>query len=121
VYAADVDGDGDIDVLSASDSGTAWYEQRLAGDANDDGVFNSSDLVLVFQAGKYEDGLARNAAFAEGDWNGNHEFDSADLVFALQFGHYEAAARAGKTDIAAAVDRLFANPDASRFRRTDNH
>ena len=35
VYAADLDGDGDPDVLSASDSGDhtiAWYENRIGDD-----------------------------------------------------------------------------------------
>ncbi|HEY5658494.1 MAG TPA: VCBS repeat-containing protein, partial [Myxococcota bacterium] len=31
VYAADLDGDGDLDVLSATNSEIAWYENRMAG------------------------------------------------------------------------------------------
>jgi hypothetical protein len=92
VAVADFDGDNDIDVLSASiyDDRITWYEnkQPLVGDVNDDGLFNSADLVVVFQAGKYEDGIARNTVFAEGDWNGDQEFDSAELVLAFQIGHF---------------------------------
>jgi hypothetical protein len=109
VYAADLDGDGDIDVLSASfqDGRIAWYENRLIGDANDDGVFNSSDLVQVFQAGEYEDGILRNSTYEEGDWNGDGEFDSSDLAMAFQTGLYEVQPQVNSTDLAAAVDWLF--------------
>ena len=51
-------------------------------------MFDSRDVVLAFQAGEYEDGIARNSTFAEGDWNGDREFDSMDLVLALQRGKY---------------------------------
>ena len=59
VITADVDGDGDLDVLSASryDHRIVWYENRSIGDSNNDGEFDSSDLVKVFQLGKYEDGI----------------------------------------------------------------
>ncbi|MCA9217940.1 MAG: VCBS repeat-containing protein [Planctomycetales bacterium] len=75
----DIDGDGDTDLAI----GSRWYEQRVAGDVNDDGVFDSSDLVAVFQSAKYEDAPYHNATFEEGDWNGDGDFDSADLVFAF--------------------------------------
>lgn len=61
---------------------------RIVGDANEDGVFDSSDLVQIFQAGEYEDEKPANSIYAEGDWNGDGEFDSSDLVFAFQFGRY---------------------------------
>lgn len=61
-------------------------ETALAGDANLDGVFDSSDLVTVFAAGKYE----RNepASWTEGDWNRDARFTSSDLVTALTSGCY---------------------------------
>ena len=60
------------------------------GDANMDGIFNSSDLVQVFQAGLYEtDALA---TWAQGDWNGDQRFGSGDLVAAFQDGAYTDAA-----------------------------
>ena len=59
------------------------------GDANLDRQFDSGDLVLVLQAGVYEDSVAMNATWEAGDWNGDGEFDSSDLVFALQDGGYE--------------------------------
>ena len=58
------------------------------GDANLDGEFNSSDLVNVFQVGKYETG--EMALWSEGDWNADERFDSSDFVVAFQDGGYEA-------------------------------
>ena len=44
---------------------------------------------MVFQAGKYEDGIPQNASWEEGDWNGDGDFDSLDMVFAFAAGLYE--------------------------------
>jgi hypothetical protein len=74
------------------------------GDSNGDGIFNSSDLIVVFQAGEYEDGVPQNSTFEEGDWNGDQEFDSGDLVLAFQAGTYVNAARpAARADIGSAL------------------
>ncbi len=62
------------------------------GDADLDGVFNSRDLVVVLQAGEYEDGVAGNSTWSEGDWNCDGEFDSGDVVRAFIAGDYTAAA-----------------------------
>lgn len=59
------------------------------GDSNLDGVFDSSDLVMVFQAGQYDDSVPMNSNWATGDWNGDSEFDSGDLVLAFQDGGFE--------------------------------
>ncbi len=56
----------------------------LPGDTNRDGIFNSTDLILAFQAGEYEDTIAGNSVWTDGDWNGDGEFDSSDIVFAFQ-------------------------------------
>ncbi|MCP4193349.1 MAG: tandem-95 repeat protein [Planctomycetaceae bacterium] len=66
----------------------------LPGDANRDGKFNSSDLVQVFAAGKFEDGTPNNSTWEEGDWDGDGDFTSSDIVIAFQAGHYSAAAKA---------------------------
>ena len=65
VYAADLDGDGDLDVIPGGVSQVAWYENLLPhpGDANRDGRFDSVDFVQVFQAGEYEDGIAGNSTW----------------------------------------------------------
>lgn len=60
----------------------------MAGDSNRDGVFDSSDLLLVFQAGEYEDDIDGNSTFEEGDWNGDGDFSSSDFVIAFMEGNY---------------------------------
>lgn len=63
------------------------------GDSNLDGVFDSSDLVLVFRAGHYNDpDVSGTLSYCEGDWNGDGIFDSSDLVLAFQ-GGYETSPR----------------------------
>lgn len=61
------------------------------GDANLDGLFNSQDLVQVYQAGKFESG--QPAGWAEGDWDPNGVFNSSDLIAAFHDGGYEAGTR----------------------------
>lgn len=67
------------------------------GDANSDGVFDSTDLIAVFQVDEYEDDVVGNSTWAEGDWNCDGDFDTQDLIAAFQVGNYslsEIAARA---------------------------
>ena len=93
---------------------------RLPGDANLDGSFDSTDLVVVFQAGEYEDEVTGNSTWEEGDWNGDSEFDSGDLVRAFQAGHYELAAASIDIETAAAVDSLFrGQDDAKKLARAE--
>ncbi len=73
---------------SAVENGTPGRPEYVPGDANRDGVFDSSDLVLIFAAGKYEDDVLRNTRWEEGDWDGDQEFSTADLVYAFQAGGY---------------------------------
>ena len=88
----DLNSDGVVDRLDLD-----WLVRSIlrttAGDANVDGSFDSTDLVQVFQAGEYEDGVPANSSWSEGDWNCDLEFDSSDLVAAFQAGSYERAAR----------------------------
>lgn len=60
---------------------TYYAEDAKAGDANADGVFDSTDLVQVFVAGKYDTGAT--ATWSQGDWNNDGLFTSSDLVAAL--------------------------------------
>jgi hypothetical protein len=64
------------------------------GDANIDGVFNSTDLIDVLANGEYEDNIADNSTWSEGDWNSDNEFDSSDLIEGLAAGYDSAAATA---------------------------
>ncbi len=65
----------------------------FVGDANQDREFNSSDLVTVFRAGKFESG--DEATWMDGDWDGDGFFRTTDLLFAFQAGGYEQGPRAG--------------------------
>ncbi|MDG2385206.1 MAG: Ig-like domain-containing protein [Pirellulaceae bacterium] len=96
---------------SSLPGGSPGRASRIVGDVNNDGVFNPSDLVLVFQAGKYEDHIPKNAIFEEGDWNGDGDFNSNDLVLAFQVGAFVAAGKPLDHQIAAAIDALFAAED----------
>ena len=71
--------------------GQGTYSVSIAipyGDANRDGVFDSSDLVQVFQRGEYEDDVLDNSDWSDGDWDGDGEFTTSDLVVALQANVY---------------------------------
>ena len=57
------------------------------GDANLDGEFNTSDLIGVFQAGKFE--TLESATWGEGDWNADGRFGTGDLIAAFQDGGFE--------------------------------
>ena len=65
-----------------------WY-----GDANLDGDFGEGDIVLMFQAGKFETGLS--ATWQQGDFNGDGVFGSSDLVTAFIDGGFERGPRNG--------------------------
>ena len=52
------------------------------------------------------------------DWKEDGDFDSTDLVFVLQAGTYVAAATPIPSQIAAAVDWLFAEESQSRKNRS---
>ncbi|MCA9171858.1 MAG: hypothetical protein KDB23_29520, partial [Planctomycetales bacterium] len=103
---------GDYFTISEGSNPALHYFQRtspyLAGDANHDGVFDSSDLVAVFAAGEYEDEAELNSLWAEGDWNGDGEFTSADLVLAFSMGAYEQSSTAAPAYPAMDVDACFA-------------
>ncbi len=86
----DLTGDGainrsDVNELITDVLGTSF------GDANLDGIFNSTDLIQVFQRGEYEDGEAFNSSWGEGDWNCDGDFSTTDLVFAFQAAGFIAA------------------------------
>ena len=75
------------------------------GDSNLDGVFDSADLITVFNSDEYEDGFAHNSGWSEGDWNGDGDFDSSDFVFAMRFGAYVAEA-SPKSSLPSSADLI---------------
>jgi hypothetical protein len=82
----DLDSSGQVDRHDL----TIWVHnlaRTWIGDANMDGVFNSSDLVQVLAAGKYE--TEQSAGWSSGDWNGDRRFTTRDFVAAWQDGGYE--------------------------------
>lgn len=89
--ASDLNQDGSVDFADVE-----FYVINmlgsLFGDTNLDGTFNSSDLVLPFARGEFEDGIANNSGWEDGDWNCDGEFDTSDLVFVFQRGGYSSAA-----------------------------
>ena len=73
---------------------------RQPGDANEDGSFDSADIVNVLASGKYE--TDEPATWSEGDWNaapdtglftgpppGDGQFNSLDIIAALAAGKFE--------------------------------
>ncbi|MCP4189801.1 MAG: hypothetical protein GY768_04150 [Planctomycetaceae bacterium] len=58
------------------------------GDADLNSQFDSSDLVILFAAGKYETGAS--ASWEECDWDGNGVFVSGELVAAFADGRCDA-------------------------------
>ena len=90
----DLDESGIVDSADR-DFWVKTLKRTYIGDSNLNGEFNSGDFVVVFTAGKYEDGIAGNATWATGDWNGDTEFDSSDFVVAFTDGGYELGPRLG--------------------------
>lgn len=88
----DVNTDGDVNMADR----TYWVEtiaRTYFGDSNLDGEFNTTDLVLTFQSGQYEDMTTGNSTWGSGDWDGNGDYESSDLVLAFQSGGYEQGRR----------------------------
>ncbi len=87
----DLTGDGKVNV----DDVTHWaieLKNTWIGDADLNGEFNSSDLVVVLAAGAYEADV--DAVWSSGDFNGDGRSNSSDLVAALGDGGYEIGPRA---------------------------
>ncbi len=79
-----VDRDHRVDDNSPGVHNLPTASPRIPGDSNLDGVLNSQDLVLAFQAGQYEDEIEGNSSWSEGDWDCSGDFDSSDLILAFQ-------------------------------------
>lgn len=89
--------DLNADALVDDSDRLVWIDsikKTYVGDADLNGQFDTTDFVMVFQAGQYEDGVTGNSGWATGDWNGDTEFDSSDFVSAFQSGGFEQGPRA---------------------------
>lgn len=98
---------GTYNIFSDDSERSNYYsEQRMwkMGDANHDGVFDSSDLVAVFQAGEYEDGVNNNSTWEEGDFDRDGDFTTGDLVAAFQGGSYDAGPLRGPLLVDLPID-----------------
>ncbi|MCA9172072.1 MAG: trypsin-like serine protease, partial [Planctomycetales bacterium] len=108
----DVDGD-----LNLTDADRLYWVESLfgtiVGDSNLDGKFDSGDMVQVFQAGQYEDGLLANSTWATGDWNGDREFDTRDFIFALQHSPFDTSSGAATLATARTVAHSAQVPEPS--------
>jgi hypothetical protein len=106
----------ELDVAGLQDIGWQVAARPLmAGDANQDYVFDQSDIVQVLVAGKFLSG--EPATWGQGDWNGapagrqgrpprgDGLFDQLDVVAALQGGVYRTGPYAGLAHQRADVDR----------------
>ena len=114
---ADLNGDqvidqNDLDYLVEQLLGT------VVGDVTGDGVFDSTDLVEIFQASEYEDDIPGNSLWTEGDWNCDGDFTSADLVYVFQKGSYTPAARPSERIAGDLVDLLFVRQNDDEWRKT---
>ena len=103
----DLNGDGvvsNLDMITMMDEGLG----SSVGDSNFDGTFGTADLVIVFQASEYEDGVDGNSTWATGDWNVDGDFTTLDLVFVFQHGKYDrgvaGALPKANGDVAGAID-----------------
>jgi hypothetical protein len=83
----DFDRDNDVDVDDLEEF-VNLVLRTYFGDANLDGIFDSSDLVEVLAVGEYEDSTGDNSGWADGDWDGDQDFGSSDLVIAFADGGY---------------------------------
>jgi hypothetical protein len=94
-------------------SRAASASAKLPGDVNDDGIFDSADLVKLFQVGEYKDSLADNSSWQEGDWNGDRDFTTADLVLAFASGYVHGDA----PPTSGVVSRLTPEPEWAKMPR----
>ncbi|MDB4780253.1 VCBS repeat-containing protein [Planctomycetota bacterium] len=82
---ADLDGDGDLDLLSASCSSAriAWYENLTVSDCNGNGVIDELDITVGTSSDCNGNGVPDECELLEGvagDCNGNGVLDSCELL-----------------------------------------
>ena len=82
IVFADVDQDGFVDMLTAGNGRVAWFENRLLGDADDNGEVDFADfLALSANFG------ATDAVWEDGDFNSDGKVSFVDfLTLSANFG-----------------------------------
>ena len=115
----DLDNNGTVDtddllVLVETIIGTG------VGDVDLDGVFNSTDLIKIFQANEYEDAIDGNSTWSEGDWDCDGDFSTSDLILAFQRDSYTAAATPKTSPRSAAIDRVGVAANTQAQQDTDD-
>ena len=73
-------------IVAAATPDDVSFIQRVAGDANEDGRFDTQDVGAILDQGLY--GTGQPATWQQGDWTGDGLFDRKDIVAALQTGSY---------------------------------
>ena len=68
IAAGDISGDGkpDLVLVNQDAQSVVWYRSEIPGDSSQDGRFDTTDFVQVFQAGKYGSDLRRTSKRATG-------------------------------------------------------
>lgn len=85
----DVNQDGIVDIADH----THWLTDLKMvnhGDADMNGRFESTDLILTFRSGLYES--TSPATWESGDWDGDGRFTTGDLTVAFATGSYQSSA-----------------------------
>ena len=101
----DLNDDGQLNVEDVE----SLLQQRLGtvvGDVNLDGMFNSSDLISIFQSSEYEDNVASNSTWREGDWNCDGDFTTSDFIHVFAKRTYVQQS-VPRSVVAATIDLLF--------------
>lgn len=94
----DINGDGQVTNADRE----FWIVDLMntyVGDSNLDGVFGTTDLISVFSAGEYEDGIDGNSTWATGDWNGDRDFGTPDLIAAFVQAGFEEGPRSAAATV----------------------
>ncbi len=112
---ADLNGDGSSDLGDLELFVLSILESKF-GDANLDGIFNSTDFVFVFGTAEYEDDLQGNSGWADGDWNCDGEFDTQDFVTAFTYNGYSAAAKLNTAPVGTAFQAARVSDDSESPR-----
>ncbi len=117
----DLNRDGQVD-LTDHDYLVKVILGTTAGDANLDGIFDSSDFVHVFVAGQYEDEIPGNSGWAQGDWDCDLDFTTGDFVAAFETGRYGVEATPASppnlAPVAAAISAERGQAFPERFSRS---